>query len=165
MIAARSLLRWGSFSLAMCGVWFALAQPLGAEASALSARLEELVKGSGLKSNKVNDTAYTIDFSGKQLAKIKVIVTVTNKGNEGIVVIYTNPAGKAQLGSSTSLMSAMLKANNEFDYIKVGIDSDGDAVVRGDIPSTSDVAYFKRIVEQVAAATDELYGKIKPMLR
>jgi hypothetical protein len=165
MIATKGLLRWGSFGLVICGLWFALLQPLGAEVTALSARLDELVKGSGFKSSKVNDTAYVIDFAGKQLAKIKVVVTVATKGDDGIVVIYANPADKAQLGNSANMMSALLKANNEFDFVKVGVDNDGDAVVRGDIPSSSDIAYFKRIVEQVAAATDELYGKIKPMLR
>jgi len=164
MLAVQGL-RWGSFGLAVCGLWLALLQPLDAEVARLTTRLEELVKGSGFKSSKVNDSAYTIDFAGKQLPKIKVIVTVASKGEDGIVVIYTNPAAKAQLGSSPSMLSALLKANNEFDFVKVGVDSDGDAVVRGDIPSSSDVAYFKRIVEQVAAATDELYGKIKPMLR
>lgn len=155
--------RFRSVALSVCGLWLVLLQPLGAEG--LSNKLEELVKGSGFKSSKINDTAYTIDFTGKQLPKIKVVITVAAKGDDGIVVIYTNPAVNAQIPVSTSMLSALLRANNEFDFVKVGVDNDGDAVVRGDIPSTSDVAYFKRMVEQVAAATDELYGKIKPMLR
>lgn len=165
MTVGKNLLRCGRLGLAVCGLWLALLQPLGAEVTALTTRLEELIKGSGLKSSKVNDATYTVDFTGKQLAKIKVIVTVTAKGTDGIIVVFANPAEKSQLGSSANVTTALLRANHEFDFVKVGVDGDGDAFVRGDIPSGSDVAYFKRIVEQVAAATDELYGKIKPMLR
>ena len=37
--------------------------------------------------------------------------------------------------------------------------------VRADIPDSTDGGYFKSVVEQVAAATDQLYGRVKPLLR
>lgn len=59
----------------------------------------------------------------------------------------------------------LLNANYDFDYVKVGIDNDGDLFVRADLPPDTDAAHFKSIIEQVAAATDVLYGRIQPLLR
>jgi hypothetical protein len=156
---------WGSSTVVVCGLWLALIQSVVAQVTSLTTKLEALVNGSGYKINKVNDAAYTIDFTGKQLAKFKLIVNMVAKGTDGIIVVFTNPAEKAQIPNNTKIMSVLLKANGDFDYVKIGIDSEGDAFVRADIPATADSVYFKTVVEQVAAATDELYGKIKPLLK
>jgi hypothetical protein len=58
-----------------------------------------------------------------------------------------------------------MQANNDFDYAKIGYDKDGDIFVRADIPPSADLASFKTIVEQVAAASDALYGRVKSLLR
>jgi hypothetical protein len=59
----------------------------------------------------------------------------------------------------------MMKANGDFDYVKIGFDQDGDIFVRADIPPSADLASFKAVVEQVAAAADEFYGRVKSLLR
>jgi len=156
--------RW-LLAVMLCGLLLVLSQPVAAEVTSLTTRLEALMNGSGYKINKVNDAAYAIDFTGKQLAKFKLIVNVVAKGADGMIVIFTNPVEKARIPNNTNIMSVLLKANGDFDYVKIGIDSEGDAFVRADIPATADGVYFKTVVEQVAAATDELYGKIKPLLK
>jgi len=128
-------------------------------------KLAALIKNSGYTSSKVGDTVWTVDFTGKQLPKFKVILSASSKDKDGVVVIFANPAEKSRLPATTNFMMVLLKANHDFDYVKIGIDGDGDVFVRADIPDGVDGGYFKSIVEQVAAATDQLYGRIKPLLK
>ncbi len=128
-------------------------------------KLEALIKNSGYNSSKVGDNVWTVDFTGKQLPKFKVILSASSKDKEGVVVIFANPAEKSRLPATTNFMMVLLKANHDFDYVKIGIDGDGDVFVRADIPDSVDGGYFKSVVEQVAAATDQLYGRIKPLLK
>jgi len=151
------LIRWAAI--------FALLISGSALAESPAAKLEGLIKASGYTSTKVKDDVWTIDFAGKQLPRFKVVVSVSAKEKDGIYVIFANPADKARLPSTPNFLTLMLKANNDFDYVKIGIDGDGDAFVRADVPDTADAVYFKSVVEQVAAATDQLYGRMKPMLR
>jgi hypothetical protein len=176
---ASSLVRiFGSGSNNMCGnvvrrgllgfapvlFWLVLMQA-AALAQSPATKLEALIKSSGYTSSKVNDNVWTIDFAGKQLAKYKVILSASNKDKDGIFVIFANPVEKSRLPSTANFMALLLKANHDFDYVKVGIDNDGDVFVRADIPDGADAGYFKSIVDQVAAATDQLYGRMKPLLR
>lgn len=141
--------------------------PLSAEPSALASRLETLLKEGGYKSlAKVNDAVWTLDFNGKRLAKFRVIVTLSEKESSGIIVAFANPVSKGQLPkNNTKLLTLLLKANYDFDYVKIGIDNDGDLFVRADLPPDTDLPHFKSVIEQVAAATDDLYGKILPLLQ
>jgi hypothetical protein len=141
--------------------------PLFAEPSALASRLETLLKEGGYKSlAKVNDAVWTLDFNGKRLAKFRVIVTLSEKESSGIIVAFANPVSKGQLPkNNTKLLTLLLKANYDFDYVKIGIDNDGDLFVRADLPPDTDLPHFKSVIEQVAAATDDLYGKILPLLQ
>lgn len=140
---------------------------LQAEAGASATKLEILLKASGYKSAaKVKDAVWTLDFSGKQLPKFKVVVTAADNDKDGIITATANPVAKDQLPRNrANLTAAILKANSDYDYVKVGFDKDGDVFVRADIPPGTDLVSFKIVVEQVAAATDEFYGKIKPLLR
>jgi len=128
-------------------------------------KLEAPIKNSGYPSSKVGANVWTVDFTGKQLPKFKVILSASSKDKDGVVVIFANPAEKSRLPATANFMMVLLKANHDFDYVKIGIDGDGDVFVRADIPDGVDGGYFKSIVEQVAAATDQLYGRIKPLLK
>ena len=155
--------RRGRIGSAPVLLWLLMSVTAWAQSPA--AKLEELVKKSGYTSTKINDNLWTIDFTGKQLPRFKVILSAGNKEQDGILVIFSTPAEKSRLPATPNFFSLLLKANHDFDYVKVGIDGDGDVFVRADIPDAADGGYFKNIVEQVAAATDQLYGRIKPMLR
>jgi hypothetical protein len=159
-----NILRRGFLAFAPVLFWLVLMHA-AALAQSSAAKLEALVKNSGYTSSKVSDNVWTIDFAGKQLLKYKVILSASSKDNNGIVVIFANPVEKSRLPSTANLMTLLLKANHDFDYVKVGIDNDGDVFVRADIPDGVEGGYFKSIVDQVAAATDQLYGRMKPLLR
>jgi hypothetical protein len=159
-----SVFRRGLLGLAPVLLWLQL-MPAAALAQSPATKLEELIKNSGYISSKVNDNVWTIDFTGKQLPKFKVILSASGKDKDGIVVVFANPAEKSRLPATPNFMMLLLKANHDFDYVKVGIDNDGDVFVRADIPDSTDGGYFKSVVEQVAAATDQLYGRMKPLLR
>jgi hypothetical protein len=158
-----NVVRRGLLGFAPVLFWLSLTH--AALAQSPGEKLEALIKTSGYTSSKVSDNVWTIDFTGKQLPKFKVILSASGKDKDGIVVIFANPAEKSRLPSTANFMLLLLKANHDFDYVKVGIDGDGDVFVRADIPDSVDGGYFKNIVEQVAAATDQLYGRIKPLLR
>jgi biopolymer transport protein ExbD len=60
----------------------------------------------------------------------------------------------------------VVRMNDQFDYVKVGIDKDGDLFVRTDLMLRNlDGQELKQQLQQVANAADEAYGQIKPMLR
>jgi len=155
--------RRGILGFAPVLLWLTVSSAALAQNSA--AKLEALIKGSGYTTTKVNDTVWTVDFTGKQLPRFKMVLSASSKEKDGLFVIFTNPAEKSRLPATPNFLSLLLKANHDFDFVKVGIDNDGDVFVRADIPGSADGGYFKSIVEQVAAATDQLYGRIKPLLR
>lgn len=140
---------------------------LRADAPVLAEKLQTLLQASGYKSAlKVKEAVWTIDFSGKNLPKFKVVVTATEKDKNGIITALANPVARSQLPRNRSkLLAALMKANSDLDYVKVGLDDGDDVFVRADIPPGADLASFKIVVEQVAAAADDLYGKLKPLLR
>ena len=154
----------------MAAVLALVSSPARADTGA-AAKLETLLKASDYKSAaKVKDGVWTLDFNGKQLPKFKLVVTAAEKDvgkdGHGIITARVNPVPRDQLPRNrATLTAAILKANSDFDYVKIGFDGDGDIFVRADIPPGADVASFKTIVEQTAAAADAFYGRIKQYLR
>ncbi len=135
--------------------------------SGAAAKLETLLKASDFKSaTKVKDAVWTLDFNGKRLPKFKLVVTATEKDKDAVITARVNPVPRDQMPRNrATLTAAILKANSDFDYVKIGFDAEGDIFVRADIPPGADVASFKTVVEQTAAAADEFYGRIKQYLR
>jgi hypothetical protein len=63
------------------------------------------------------------------------------------------------------LATRMLSLNHELDRVKIGTDDDGDAFVRLDASlRVLDVEETKEDMEQVASASDEVYGDMRPSL-
>jgi hypothetical protein len=60
----------------------------------------------------------------------------------------------------------LLSANHEYDYVKVGLDKDGDMFVRIDdwIP-TVNARHLKETINQVANASEEVYVKVADSIR
>jgi hypothetical protein len=148
-------------------IWIVSLLLIASAAAQTAPKLEALMKQAAYQSAvKVNETTWTLDFSGKQIPKFKVVVSATDKEGSGIITVIANPVAKDQLPRDRAkLTAAIMQANNDFDYVKIGYDKDGDIFVRADIPPSADLASFKTIVEQVAAASDALYGRVKSLLR
>lgn len=82
------------------------------------------------------------------------------EGELGLVGVQVQ--SKAQLNLTSALMLKLLKLNSVMDYVKVGIDHDGDLFVRAEfhLPTISP-AEFNDTVKQVVAASTKVYNALK----
>ena len=82
-----------------------------------------------------------------------------------MAVMFVVVAEKKQLKVTSELMRILLRMNDDFDRVKIGIDKNGDLFVRVDSSTrVMDVQELKDNIEQVAAATDEVTKAIKPYI-
>ena len=146
-----NVLRGVALAAALClGV---LAQVAAAQAMGMDAMLKE----TGYGYNTHNATTWSIDLNRKHLGKVRVILST----GSDILVTFVIVAKKAAIQKTPQMMDALLAANHDYDYTKIGLDKDGDMFVRIDMPlRTVDSAELKQIVDQVANASDEIYVKV-----
>ena len=131
----------------------ALAQSMGMDA---------MLKQTGYAYTTHNPTTWSIDLTRKNLGKVKVILST----GSDILVTFVILAKKAQIQKTPPLMDALLTANHDYDYTKIGLDKDGDMFVRIDMPlRTVDAAELKSIIDQVANASDEVYVKVATWIK
>lgn len=131
--------------------------------SSMAAKIRQYLEQFGGSYTKVSETAWTVPYQGKSLKNYDVFVSTIP--NSDLVVIGVTIVPKKNLKPSQDLYLKLLKYNNTADSVKVGIDEDGDLFMRADVNGrTMDFQEFKEVVEQVAAATDELHNQIKPSL-
>jgi hypothetical protein len=72
---------------------------------------------------------------------------------------------KATMPTTADFRYILLKANHEYDQVKVGLDGDDDLSVRIDASMRlADATYLKNVINQVKNASDEIYSKIQPQL-
>lgn len=77
-------------------------------------------------------------------------------------VIGTVLQSKANLTLSPNLLLKLMQLNNELDFMKVGIDRDGDLFVRAEIHmSTLTAEEFMETVKDVALASNQIYALLK----
>jgi len=138
----------------LVALWMgALSQPAGAQSMGMDAMLKQT--GYGYTTH--NATTWSIDLTRKNLGKVKVILST----GSDILVIFVIVAKKAAIQKTPQMMEALLTANHDYDYTKIGLDKDGDMFVRVDTPlRTVDATELKSIVDQVANASDEVYAKV-----
>lgn len=120
----------------------------------------DLVNASAYHYTRLTPKIWSIDFTGKALPKFKVLVV----GDE-LTVIFVILAKQGEYKMSMDLAKKLLAFNSSMDRVKVGINDTGDLFVRVDVTArTMDEQDFKANVEQVAAASDEVYGGIQQFL-
>jgi len=155
---------------------FAAAPPLHAQtpadkaaAQALADKAEKLVRL--MKEDNFNyiatssPTVFTIHFTdGNHLKDIKVILAIGSDEDSDLVVFVT-VTPKATMPPTADFRYKLLKANHDYDQVKVGFDGDDDLSVRIDASMRlADATYLKNVVNQVKNASDEIYGAIQPNL-
>ena len=155
---------------------FAAAPPLHAQtpadkaaAQALADKAEKLVRL--MKEDNFNyiatssPTVFTIHFTdGDHLKDIKVILAIGSDEDSDLVVFVT-VTPKATMPPTADFRYKLLKANHDYDQVKVGFDGDDDLSVRIDASMRlADATYLKNVVNQVKNASDEIYGQIQPSL-
>src|SRR5215471_3935249 len=131
----------------------ALAQSMGMDA---------MLKQTGYPYTTHNPTTWSIDLTRKNLGKVRVIMST----GSDILVTFVIVAKKAKIQKTPQLMDALLTANHDYDYTKIGLDKDGDMFVRVDMPlRTVDATELKSIIDQVANASDEIYVKVATWIK
>ncbi len=118
-----------------------------------------LLNESGHKFTKVSDAVWTVPFSGETQKNITVVASVSDE----ILVVFSVIAEKKSLNPTPELMQKLLQANSEYDYVKIGIDKDGDLFVRIDLTiRVMDKDELKMNLDQLAAVADAIHAAVKP---
>lgn len=85
--------------------------------------------------------------------------------DKGIVVAFVTVAYKNNIRRTAELVEQLLQINHDLDYVKVGIDEDGDIFVRIDTHlRTMDVQEMNDVIAQVGNTTDTTYVALKPYM-
>ena len=104
---------------------------------------------------------WAADFQGKNLKNFRLIVAI----QDDVLVTFVTVAEKAKMPVNTAFMRKLLRYNSTLDRVKIGFDDDGDLFVRCDASvRVLDGKEFHSIVDQVSAATDEVYKGIAEFL-
>jgi len=136
----------------------------GAEPSATAAsaaKITELIKTSGHTLTPKTDTVWYGEWHGSALKDFKIVLAVEND----LLVTFVTVAAKSHFQVTPAFLQALLKFNRSLDFVKVGLDSDGDIFVRCDSSvRTLDAQSFKAMIDQVAASADEVDKGMEPFL-
>jgi hypothetical protein len=159
---ALSILRTVTLGLVMLAVAADAQQPGAAQSSETAvAKVQRLVAGSGYSNRHPNATVWVIAAKGRALGNYDLFVAVSGD----IVVIGAVVAKKSQIPLTPAILQELLRCNHDIDYVKVGLDGDGDAFARMEMRAqTLEAQEFKRAIDQVTAATDAVYSRVKPYL-
>lgn len=152
--------------LLLSAALLAAAPPLHAQTAAENAnKLVALMKADNFDYQATTSpTVFTIHFTGTNLKDIKVVLAVGSDADSDLIVFVT-VTPKATMPTTADFRYILLKANHEYDMVKVGFDGDDDLSVRIDgSMRVADAAYLKNLVDQVKESSDEIYGKIQPYL-
>ena len=129
---------------------------------ALAEDVDAMLKETGYNYTTHNATTWSLELSRKNTGKVRVILST----GSDILVTFIILAKKAEIAKTPQMMDALLTANNDYDYCKIGLDKDGDLFVRVDsLMRTLDGPALKQTIDQVANASDELYPKIKTWIK
>ncbi len=124
-------------------------------------KVERLTKESGYDFSRKTDTVWAADFTGKNLKNFRLVVAV----QDDVLVVFVTVAEKAKMPVNVAFMRKLLRYNSTLDRVKIGYDDDGDLFVRCDASvRVLDAAEFHSIVDQVSAASDEVYKGIAEFL-
>lgn len=128
---------------------------------ASASKIAQLLEESGHAYGKASANVWTVKFKGNNRDDISVIVI----GHEGMLIMVSVVAEQKDFKASPELMMKLLRLNDDYDRLKVGIDDDGDLFVRIDLSlRVVDAQEFKTNVEQISAAADEILNVVKPYL-
>ena len=116
-------------------------------------RAIDLLEGTGLNYSKNTPNSWIVRFEANNGDDIPVIVAQA----PGILVLVSVVSLGKETKPSLDLYRELLQFNIDADYIKVGIDDDGDYQVRADLNQvTATVDSLKALLDQVASAADQL---------
>ena len=128
-----------------------------------TSKLQGFVDKTGYKIIEAQSCKAWVAIDALSIPKGEGIVRVLLIGNEDdIVVVGTVLQSKAELNLSPDLLLKLMQLNNELDYMKVGIDRDGDLFIRAEMHLSSLTAEtFNDTVKNVVRAGNRIYGTLQ----
>jgi hypothetical protein len=141
----------------------AQAQPAQAPAAAAakdSSGIVLLLEKSGYKYTKVSDGVWEITFAGKNTGDFPVRLALA--GN--IVLAIAKLADRKDLKLDPEFLVKLLECNDQFDFVKLSLSKDMLYLRMETTTRLLDGQELKHVLEQVSAATDEIYPQIKQYL-
>ncbi|HUB52957.1 MAG TPA: hypothetical protein VL986_12445 [Terracidiphilus sp.] len=129
------------------------------------AKIVRLMNEDSYSFNKTrSDTVWKINFSGKHINNIKVVLTVGGDADSDLIVFVT-VVQKQYMPVTTDFMRHLLEQNHAMDQVKIAYDADGDLEVRTDTSlRLCDAEMLKHVIDQVRNVSDDIYGQIQPNL-
>lgn len=125
------------------------------------AKVTRILGQSGYNFTKLDEAIWKLTFKGKDGSDTDVLAIV----EQDILVVFTIIAERKDLRETPAMLNKLLLLNNDIDRVKVGFNDKGTLFARIDSNiRILDVQEFKETVEQVAAATDEVFAAIKPFI-
>ncbi len=126
-----------------------------------SAKVEQLLKQTGLNYKTVSDNVWVVKTKGKVLPEFDMLVAE----NQGVLVVGVVMLNKKNLKLSPDLLFKLLKFNHTKDYVKVGVDDDDDLFVRTELNLKHlELQEFQVVFNSVVVQADAVYSEIKPFI-
>jgi hypothetical protein len=119
-----------------------------------------LLEKSGYKYTKVSDGVWEIIFAGKSTGDFPVRLALA--GN--IVLAIAKLADRKDLKMEPEFLTKLLESNDQFDFVKISLSKDMLYLRMETGTRLLDSQELKHVLEQVSAATDEIYPQIKAFL-
>jgi len=121
--------------------------------------LKKLISGTGLPFRIINDSLAVIPYEGVNIASYNVLVQKVSD----LYIVYSNLTESLPGKIDDTKFKYLLQKNNDFDIIKIGIESSDNTVfVRADIfKAGTTTALMTRVIRQVANVTNIIAGDLK----
>lgn len=117
------------------------------------AKMAAHVKASGLKWEQRRADLWRVDLESESRSFVRVVATC----GASLVVVFAIVAEAAELKKSEALYLYLLRMASRFDHVKIGVDPDGDYLVRIDLRTrTFDGKDLESAAKQVRWVVDEL---------
>jgi hypothetical protein len=130
-----------------------------------TSKVQEFVKKTGYKITAAKACEAWVATDALTIPKgdgLSGLLLIANESKTKLVGIGTVVRSKAKLKLSADLLLKLMQLNDELDYVKVGIDHDGDLFVRAELHMASLTAEdFSATVKSVVDASTRIYALVE----
>ena len=117
------------------------------------ARMSAAIKDSGLAWEQRNAELWRVDLESRTRRFVRVVTSC----GRSVIIVFAVLADAKDLKPSEELYLYLLKMASKYDHVKIGIDPDGDYLVRIDLRARSfDARDLEAAARQVRAVVDDL---------
>jgi hypothetical protein len=121
-------------------------------------KIEAFTKQSGYTFKSDPKCRFWVTFEALSIPRDGMQGSVLIGEQEDVIVLGAVVKLKANLNLSSATLAKLLRLNHELDFVKVGIDNDGDLFLRAELHKASlDVAALKDAFERVQEGSQKVY--------